>query len=84
MLHGYICNHVIQNMQMKMNQMMNFAKVNLKNPESYQFLKSENRYIMDTLENHDKYYCLVDKIRYVNTEVTEWIKIKNNISKTEG
>ena len=69
---------------MKMNQMMNFAKVNLKKLESYQFLKSENRYVMDMLENCNKYYCFMDKIRDVNTEVTEWIKIKNNISRTEG
>ena len=69
---------------MKMNQMMNFARVNPKKLESYQFLKSENRYVTDTLENCDKYYCLIDEIKNVNTGVTERIKIKNDISKTEG
>ena len=55
-------------MQMKMNQMMNFARANLKEPESYQFLKSENRYITDTLENCNKYYCLINEIKDVNTK----------------
>ena len=43
MLHGYICNHVIQNMQMKMNQMKNFAKVNSKSLKIHQFLKPEKK-----------------------------------------
>ena len=67
MLHGYTCDHVIQNMQMKMNQMMNFTKVNSKSLKLHQFLKPENKCKKNVLENHGKYYYLIDEIRNLGT-----------------
>ena len=37
MLHGYICNYIIQNMQMKMNQMLSIAKADSGKLETLEF-----------------------------------------------